>query len=453
MGLFGLFSKGAPDLKQALGEIQETLLRPRPNPYWGTHIALRIDTAAGGRELLKRLSSVVKSVASGQTDPNWTLVALSFAGLKALGLPEEVLDSFPREFKAGMKARADQLKDVGANAPQHWQAPFDEQEVHIAVSVFSINEQAWREGLAQAKHQLEQLQGVSLIASTDFGGPAGEVNPFGYRDGFTFPAIKGLPNRGLNGQDHPIALGEFILGHPSETGVPHLKPQPDILADNSSFMVLRRYSSHLGAFNDFLHANAKTPEEQELLAAKLVGRWRSGAPLALAPEKDDPELGADDKRNNDFDYADDPDGLKTPRGAHIRRVNPRQGKLAILTDVNVHRMIRNGTTFGPAFDPQATAADDKDAGRGIFFMLISAKACETFEFLQKEWVENGNFQSLGKEKDPILGQQEEGAIFTIPKQPVRQRIHGIQTFNVLTGGEYFFVPSLPALQWLSEEHT
>ena len=32
----------------------------------------------------------------------------------------------------------------------------------------------------------------------------------------------------------------------------------------------------------------------------MMGRWQSGAPLALCPMHDDPELGADPKRNNDF---------------------------------------------------------------------------------------------------------------------------------------------------------
>jgi hypothetical protein len=49
-------------------------------------------------------------------------------------------------------------------------------------------------------------------------------------------------------------------------------------------------------------ARPRSPEEQELVAAKLMGRWRSGAPLVLAPEKDDPELGKDRQRNNDFNY-------------------------------------------------------------------------------------------------------------------------------------------------------
>ena len=38
--------------------------------------------------------------------------------------------------------------------------------------------------------------------------------------------------------------------------------------------------------------------------------------------------------------------------------------------------------------------------------------------------------------------------FTIPHPPVRRRIHGIETFNVLRGGEYFFMPSLSALRWI-----
>ena len=59
---------------------------------------------------------------------------------------------------------------------------------------------------------------------------------------------------------------------------------------------------HVGRFRDFLRQYDETPEEQELLAAKLMGRWRSGAPLVLSPEKDDPALGADLQRNNDFNY-------------------------------------------------------------------------------------------------------------------------------------------------------
>ena len=72
----------------------------------------------------------------------------------------------------------------------------------------------------------------------------------------------------------------------------------------------------------------------------------------------------------------------------------------------------------------------------------------TMEFLQQEWINNGNFMNLGNERDPNVGLQEDGATFTIPQHPVRRRIHDIPTFNVLRGGEYFFMPSLSALRWI-----
>ena len=90
---------------------------------------------------------------------------------------------------------------------------------------------------------------------------------------------------------------------------------------------------------------------------------------------------------------------------------------------------------------------------GLYFIFISAKAMATLEFLRQEWINNGNFMSLGEERDPNVGLQEDGATFTIPQEPVRRRIHGIETFNVLRAGEYFFLASLSALRWLADLRT
>ena len=88
--------------------------------------------------------------------------------------------------------------------------------------------------------------------------------------------------------------------------------------------------------------------------------------------------------------------------------------------------------------------------RGTYFIFISAKVMATMELLQREWINIGNFMNLGDERDPNVRLQEDGATFTIPKEPVRRRIHGIQTFNVLRGGEYLFMPSLSALRWIAD---
>jgi Dyp-type peroxidase family len=283
----------------------------------------------------------------------------------------------------------------------------------------------------------------------DFGAQPGDLNSLGYKDGIDQPAIEGSGVDPLPGQGRPIKAGEFILGYPGESGVPLPLPQPDILGRNGTFVGFRKYQSRVGAFNRFLQANGSTEEERELLAAKLVGRWRSGAPLTLAPEVDNPAIGADPQRNNDFDYSTDARGRQVPFGCHIRRMNPRDTKLTRLTDVNIHRIIRRGTTYGPSYDRNALSQADDEVPRGAIFLFISARAMATIEFLQQEWINDGNFIGAGNERDPIVGLQEEGATFTIPKAPVRRRVHSIETFNVLRGGEYFFMPSKSALKWLA----
>jgi len=120
------------------------------------------------------------------------------------------------------------------------------------------------------------------------------------------------------------------------------------------------------------------------------------------------------------------------------------------TDVNIHRLLRRGTTYGAPYDANALSEAEDEVPRGAIFLFISAKAMATIEFLQQEWVNDGNFIGIGGERDPIIGRQDEEAVFTISRESVRRRVHGIETFNVLRGGEYFFMPSLSALRWLGE---
>jgi Dyp-type peroxidase family len=434
-----------------LDDIQATLLRQRPAPYYGTHILGRIDDPRSGREVLRRLAPHITSAADWwQAEDAWIAVALSYPGLVALGVPDESLRSFPESFRQGMAARAEQLRDYGVNDPKHWDQPFGNGQVHIAVSIFSDTEAKWNQALQTARQQFQGISGVTLLLSQDFGAQPEGLNPLGFKDGIGQPAIEGSGIEPLPGQGEPIKAGEFILGYPSETGVKYPMPQPDVLGHNGTFVGFRKYHSRVGAFNRFLQAHGKNDEERELLAAKMVGRWRSGAPLTLAPSHDDPALGNDPQRNNDFTYADDPRGKQVPFGCHMRRMNPRDTDMAVLTDVNLHRIIRRGTAYGAPYDPNATSEHDDEVARGVFFFFLSARAMETIEFLQKEWINNGNFMGLGEERDPTIGLHEEPGIFTIPKDPVRQRVHGMETFNVVRGGEYLFMPSLSALMWLAE---
>ncbi len=430
-----------------LDDIQATVLRPRPAPYYGTHALLEITEAVAGREALRRLRTRVASAADWhQPRPAWTSVALTYPGLRALGVPASSLESFPRPFREGMAARADRLRDHGPNDPSRWQQPFGTGRVQLAVTVIAHSESAWREEVRAYQTAVRDLDGVGIVFRQDFGNQPNSTNAFGFKDGFTQPVVDGSGVEGWPGDGHPIKAGEFLLGYPAEGGYPLPMPTPVELGRNGSFLVFRKYHSHVAAFNRYLHQGADTPAGRELLAAKLVGRWRSGAPLALAPDRDDTELGANDSRNNDFTYRTDQRGLRTPLGAHIRRMNPRDTELKVLTNVDIHRIIRRSTTYGEPLDQDAL--DDDGQPRGLDFIAIGARAIDTVEFLQSEWVNSGNFIGRGTEKDPMLGVQDHNAYFTVPGVPPR-RITGIETFNTLQGGEYFFIPSLTALAWLA----
>ena len=199
----------------------------------------------------------------------------------------------------------------------------------------------------------------------------------------------------------------------------------------------------MGKFRDFLRQHGDTPEEQELIAAKLMGRWRSGAPLVLAPDKDDPALGADMQRNNDFNYKEmDPHGYAVPLGSHMRRMNPRD----TAHNMNRRRMIRRGATYGP---PLPEGAPDDGAERGIAAFVICASLIRQFEFAQNVWINDRNFHELGNERDPIIGTQDGTLEFKIPKRPIRKKIVGLPAFTTVRGGAYFFLPGLKALRYLA----
>jgi Dyp-type peroxidase family len=432
-----------------LDDIQATVLRYRPEPYYGTHVMLHVDDARAGREFLRGLTPHVDSAADWwQAGESWIAVAITYVGLIALGVPKDSLQSFPEAFRVGMAARADKLLDGGENDPEHWEPHFGKGLIHIGVSVFSDSEERWRRTMDTARRHYEGRPGLTVLTAEDFGAQPGDLNPLGYKDSIGQPAIEGSGIEALPGQGPAIKAGEFILGYPGEAGVPLPAPQPEVLGRNGTYVGLRKYQTRVATFNRFLQAHAQTEDERELLAAKLVGRWRSGAPLTLAPDQDDPALGADPLRNNSFTYAADADGRQVPLGSHMRRMNPRDTEMAVLADVNIHRIIRRSTAYGAPYDPNALSRQDDETPRGLHFIFISAKAMATMEFLQQEWINNGNFMSLGDERDPNVGLQRDGATFTIPRAPVRRRIHGIETFNVLRGGEYFFMPSLSALRWL-----
>ena len=431
-----------------LDDIQSGVLRPRPTPYHATYLIFRIDDRKAGRELMRRLSGVVASAAQPTSPAGeaWVSVALSFKGLEALGVPRASLDSFAPEFRQGMAARAKALGDVGENAPEHWEKPLGTADVHVVVTALAPDAERLQATLDRARGAYEKLSGVRAIWRQDCHVLPGEREAFGFKDGISHPAIEGSGVPGSNPHERPLKPGEFVLGYPDEMGDTPRVPQPDVLGRNGSYIVFRKLHQRVADFRRYLQESAAGPEARELLAAKMMGRWRSGAPLALCPVHDDPGLGEDPRRNNAFLFKDDPIGYQTPCGSHVRRMNPRDAAVAGV--VRIHRMIRRGTSYGPPL-PEGVL-DDDGVDRGLMFAFVGCHLGRQFEFVQSEWMNDAAFFGGGTEKDPVAGANAGSGAFDIPKRPIRKRLQGLPQFVVTRGGEYCFIPGLSALKWLAD---
>jgi deferrochelatase/peroxidase EfeB len=434
-----------------LEDIQHYLLT-RPHATIAQYNFMTFRTAEGGRRWINALSGIVGNtkevMASNESDMRWVSLAFTFEGLRMLGVDENSLSTFPEPFRQGMAARAGILGDSGINHPDHWEDKIASDDLHAVIILFARDKEERERCIQEHDKYLADNPGVEVLSSLllEAVPPFDYVHEhFGYRDRLTTPVIEGMQVEPAPGSHPPSKPGEFFLGYPDETGLIPPQPQPEILSKNGSFLAYRKMREHVGAFRDFLKANGKTSEEQELVAAKLMGRWRvTGAPLVLCPEKDDRELGFDDQRNNNFDYEKlDPHGYACPIGSHIRRMNVRDKSVSRI--MNRRLIIRRGGTYGPHLPDDAP---DDGANRGIAVFAGCADISRQFEFLISVWANDPEFEEL-KERDPFAGSIDGPFEMTIPKRPIKKKAKGLKAFTSVTGGAYFFLPGIKALKYLA----
>jgi len=122
----------------------------------------------------------------------------------------------------------------------------------------------------------------------------------------------------------------------------------------------------------------------------------------------------------------------------------------VIGAVRLHRIFRRGTNYGQPLPPGVLEDDGVD--RGLMFAFVGAHLDRQFEFVQREWVNDGKFIGAPAEIDPLVGRND-GRELTIPKQPIRSHLKGLPTFVVNRGGEYCFMPGLRALRWLADLDT
>jgi Dyp-type peroxidase family len=423
-------------------DIQAFLLRQEPMPC-GRYTFLTFGSLDPGRAFLARIVDEVTSAKPGSTQiDSCVYLALTCSGLRALGVDEASLATFPEPFRAGMPARARELGDRGTSQPDHWTGGLASPDLHALLLLFARDPAERARRIEQHHALVAALSGVGVLSELDVDLPPTLREHFGYQDGISRVCLEGTGLEPPPGSGPAAKPGEFVLGYPDETGSTPTLPRPEWLTRNGSYIAYRRLYEDVAAFREFLRTHAPTRDEQEFLAAKLMGRWRSGAPLVLAPQHDDPELVRDPRRNNNFDYGQmDPRGLACPIGAHIRRVNPRD----TTTNMLRRRLIRRGLPYGPML-PEGSPDDGTDRGLAIFFGCADLE--RQFEFVQKEWINAPKFQGLLNDKDPIAGDHDGAFNMTIQKKPIKKTLRGLPRFTTVKGGAYAFLPGLQALHSL-----
>jgi deferrochelatase/peroxidase EfeB len=267
------------------------------------------------------------------------------------------------------------------------------------------------------------------------------------------------------------------------------------LGRNGSFLAIRELEQNVDEFWSYCRAEGARLKPyfpagvrglpEEFIAAKIVGRWRDGSPLVRYPRypaTDAPvlvhplsrpgagvgtsspqmtvqipaapgQLGSEAGRaesdpkfepDNDFLFGtEDPQGLRCPLGAHIRRANPREsfepGSKEQIEITNRHRIVRVGRVYTP------------EPGRkpGLFFMCLNGDIERQFEFVQQSWVDGSSFHGLSGERDPLNGERGGGSSHTIPTPGGPMRLEKMPSFVSTRGGGYFFLPGRRTIQYLA----
>jgi Dyp-type peroxidase family len=418
-----------------------------------------IRTRRGGRE--------------GVVEAAWMNLAFTHAGLGKLGVAKSELGQFPEEFREGMRSRKSIVGDIGDNDPDRWPIDLGKRAIHALMIVAADSiEDLNREVLYFIRHAASY--GVSLVfqqeGMTQPDAPGHEH--FGFRDGISQPGIRGLAASSWadgSSQDGPqqdvVAGGEFVLGYPSErppTQDPADDPPtpPPEWTKNGSYLVFRRLQQDVKGFRDFLTAEAaKNNMSVDLFGAKLVGRYRSGAPLVGANDAaEDPGTTKSDvlqkDKINDFGYSTDPHGTQVPRAAHIRKAYARDQKVFENEPPERPRILRRGIPFGQSFrhgnPPHSPFGADPPFpnDRGLCFVSYQRSIRDQFELIQRRWVNEETVPEAGDGVDPVASQASPERKIRIPGAAA-DPVHLPQQWVRTTGGEYFFSPSIKALERLS----
>lgn len=430
-------------------DLQAGVVRGLSHPH-AHYLFVRLDRASPARQLLRALLPEVTGARHWGSDKPAIVrnVALSSNGLRSLSVPDQMIDAFGLAFSEGMRARASYLGDVDQSGPSHWVPAFEAAEAHLVIRLHGLTLDVLRAEVDVWRDRIAQL-GLVVVHQQEASMHTGAREHFGFADGAGQPLIEGVHRVdghtgtiGVTG-DRPIAAGEFVLGYADALGViaPAAKT---VLGQTATMFVLRQLYQDVGRFRSVTEASARAVDlSPDVLRAKMFGRWPDGTPLELWPENPPPP-GSPDMAGAPFDFSSDPLGARCPLGAHIRRANPRDALLSGRVTTR-HRLIRRSMPYGPILPD---GVPDDGADRGLMFGCFGASIERQFEFIQRNWLNDGSRVLRGDERDPVVGAPDGNGRFLVGGYPPRL-VTGLEPFVLSRGGEYYLMPGRAALASLA----
>jgi Dyp-type peroxidase family len=486
------------------GEIQSIFFNAFGALDYGHLIAFAVPDGLRRDARRNWLEFLTSQTSFGDPIPRVSAMTIGFGpdGLRRLGLDagagEEALRRFPNAFLQGMghPERSRILDDVGESDPTKWRWGGPDEPADMIVVCYAKEKELLATKVAEVKNRAEiaglpepifelplEIKRRNGPGSLQDGGAEREsrrrqaIEHFGFADGISQPAVRGTARANAGGLDsNVVAAGEFLFGYRDEHGFYPVSPAvkaghdpsgilpslrfrrgadgtTEALRDfgrNGSFMVVRQFEQHVDDFSTYCASAARTKAEEhddpsitpEWIAAKMMGRWQNGSSLVRNPE------GRPDRPvDNVFSYGvEDPQGLRCPFGAHIRRSNPRDSLGDDhATQVRIgkrHRILRVGRTY------EMPAGEGGKGEKGLLFMCLNADIERQYEFMQQTWVSAPSFHGLPHEKDPAIGANEGKGRFSIPRWEGSVVLKDMPSFVTTRGGGYFFMPGRSALRYM-----
>jgi len=261
------------------------------------------------------------------------------------------------------------------------------------------------------------------------------------------PVRQGGGKLNSKGEWERLALGEFVIGQIDETRDVYPVPEPEPVFDAGTFLVLQQLEVDIDQFDLLVTEGLESDPNQKIseddVAAKMMGRTREG--IALATSLD----GAAGWKNNSFSYGDDPEGFKCPLGSHARRANPRDSLGFEGVPAHRRRIIRRGMPY------RIERKDGQPKKEGLMFAAFNVRVADQFEFIQRQWLDDGDAFRLGNAPDPIAGRLRSGRpvsfIWHTVDGPRRIKLDREKPVTRCVGGAYFLVPSIAGLQAIARD--